>query len=280
MGPPIGKESRIVFKEPQANLYVSDIERSLEFYGEVLGGVETFRVPKEGPPSHVELRLGALRLGLATVESLGRDHGIVGGPGPARLEIALFTDDPDGAYTWSVSHGAPSLRAPADFRGYIRHARVADPDGNPVVFTTRLPVTRTADPGERPQYRNHLFNVYTADLDRSLRFYRDLLGFAETFRTPKDGPPEHVEMELDPLNLGVSTLEALREHHGLSGGGGPARGEVVLWVDDVDAAASWVATAGVPSLNSPHNFAGALRGAWFADPDGNPVQLVMRRKVG
>jgi uncharacterized glyoxalase superfamily protein PhnB len=37
-------------------------------------------------------------------------------------------------------------------------------------------------------------NLYTSDIESGLRFYRDLLGFEETFRTPKQGPPEHVEL--------------------------------------------------------------------------------------
>jgi catechol 2,3-dioxygenase-like lactoylglutathione lyase family enzyme len=192
------------------------------------------------------------------------------------VELVLFTDDVDGAYGWTTSKGAPSLSPPHDFGGYVHSARVADPDGNPVGFTTRLPVKGTADPTTCPRFKNHLFNLYTGEIATSLRFYQGLLGFTETFRVPKQGPPDHVEMELDPLNLSVSTLEALKRDHGLSGGGGPPRGEVVLWVNDVEAAYSWLKARGVPSMSSPHNFAGVLRGAWVADPDGTPVQLVDR----
>ena len=266
----------IRFASPQVNLYVHDIEASLRFYREVLGFAETFRVPSQGTPSHVELRLGSFQLGLATFDALRRDHGIETGRGPPRVEVALFTDDVDGAYGWSTAKGVPSLAPPGDFYGYVRNARVADPDGNPVVFTTRLPVTTKPAPHAPPVFRNHLFNLYTRDIERSLAFYRGLVGFAETFRTPKEGPPDHVEMELPPLNLGVSTLTALAQHHGLSGGGGPPRGEVVLWVEDVGLARDWMLRHGVPSLSPPHDFAGTLRATWVADPDGNPVQLVAR----
>ena len=84
-------------------------------------------------------------------------------------------------------------------------------------------------------------------------------------------------MELGTLNLAVSTLEALKRDHGFSAGGGPPRAEVVLWVEDADAAYSWMLAGGSPSLSPPHDFAGVLRGAWVGDPDGNPVQLVARR---
>jgi lactoylglutathione lyase len=271
-----GVGSRVVFANPQVNLYAGDIERSFRFYRDLLGFTETFRTPKEGVPVHVELQLGSFKLGVATFQALKRDHGIITSRGPPRVEVVLFTDDVDGAYRWTTSKGALPLSPPHDFGGYVHSARVADPDGNPVVFTARLPVKTTANSATPPTFKNHLFNVYTRDIERALQFYRGLVGFTETFRTPKQGPPDHVEMELDPLNLAVSTLEALKRDHGLSGGGGPPRAEVVLWVADVDAAYSWMSARGVPSLSPPHNFAGVLRAAWVGDPDGNPVQMVAR----
>jgi catechol 2,3-dioxygenase-like lactoylglutathione lyase family enzyme len=276
MSDPVAGPRSVEFSDPQVNLYVADVGASQRFYRDVLGFRETFRVPAVGVPAHVEVRLGTFTLGLASFESAERGHGIRTSPGPPRSEIALFTEDVDGAFGWATAHGAPSRSPPHDFGGYIHSARVADPDGNPVVFTTRLPVTRTAAPTTRPVATNHLFNLYTRDLDRALPFYRDLLGFTETFRVPRRGPPDHVEMELGPLNLSVSTLEALRRDHGLSGGGGPPRGEVVLWTKDVDAAYAGLVARGAPSVSPPHPFAEVLRGGWVEDPDGNPVQLVAR----
>ena len=271
-----GTDTRIAFANPQVNLYAEDIERSLRFYVDVLGFAERFRIPTEGVPAHVELRLGGFTLGVASFDALQRVHGLRTGRGPPRVEVVLFTADVDGAYGWTTSHGAPSLSPPHDFGGYVHSARVADPDGNPVGFTTRLPVATAADPTARPTFRNHLVNFYTRDIAPSLRFYRDLVGFTETFRVPREGPPDHVEMELGSLNLAVSTLEALRRDHGLTGGGGPPRAELVLWVADVEAAYAWMRARGAPSLSPPHSFAGVLRGAWVGDPDGNPVQLVAR----
>ena len=273
-----GSEARVSFTNPQVNLYTGDLDASLRLYRDVLGFTETFRTPRTGAPAHVELRLGSFTLGLATFEALERGHGIRTGRGPPRGEIVLFTEDVDGAYGWATSNGARPASPPHDFGGYVHSARVTDPDGNPVGFTTRLPVKSPADPTVRPTFRNHLYNIYTSNLESSLRFYRDLVGFKETFRTPRQGPPDHVEMDLGPLNLAVSTLEALKRDHGLSGGGGPPRAEVVLWVVDVDAAHAWMRSQGAPSMSPPHDFAGVLRAAWVGDPDGNPVQLVARSR--
>lgn len=33
-------------------------------------------------------------------------------------------------------------------------------------------------------FTSALVNLYTADIEAGIRFYRDLLGFTETFRTP------------------------------------------------------------------------------------------------
>ncbi len=282
--------ARPVFRHPQVNVYTGDIEKSLRFYRDLLGLPETFRTPKDGPPVHVELKLGSLTLGLATLEALERDHGISGGAGPPRGEVVLGVDDVDAAYLWITAQGAPSLSPPHTFSPagshralVLRRANVADPDGNPVVFYTRFdepPIAReerASESPKRPEFRASLVNLYVLDCERSVRFYCDLLGFVETFRTPKEGTPEHVEMELGPLTLGVATVEALKRHHGFSGGGGPPREEVVLWADDVDAAYAWLVARSVSSFSPPHNFAGVLRAAFISDPDGNPVQIVMRR---
>jgi glyoxylase I family protein len=270
---------RVEFANPQVNLYSADIDASLRFYRDVLGFTETFRIPKEGAPDHVELRLGSLVLGIATFDSLKRYHAIQTDRGPPRFEVDLNTEDVDGAYGWAISKGALSVKPPYDFLGYIHCARVADPDGNYIVFDTRLPVKTAANPAVHPTFENHLYNIYTNNIEKSLQFYHGLLGFSETFRVPKVGPPSHVETELGPLNLALSTLEALKRDHGLSAGGGPVRGEVVLWVSDVDAAYSWMRAQGAPALSPPHDFAQVLRAAWVADPDGNPVQMVSKRAL-
>jgi catechol 2,3-dioxygenase-like lactoylglutathione lyase family enzyme len=125
---------------------------------------------------------------------------------------------------------------------------------------------------ERPQV-----NFYARDVEASARFYRDSFGFAETFRTPEHGPPEHVELRLGSLTLGLASHDALREVHGIALTPGPRTAELVVWTDDVDRACADLAARGVAVLRPPHDFLGFLRSAWVADPDGGPVQIVMRR---
>lgn len=76
-----------MFKNPQVNFYVQDVELSARFYRESFGFAETFRTPENGPPAHVELRLGDFTLGVAAIDALREVHGVHGvttAPGPPR----------------------------------------------------------------------------------------------------------------------------------------------------------------------------------------------------
>jgi catechol 2,3-dioxygenase-like lactoylglutathione lyase family enzyme len=120
-------------------------------------------------------------------------------------------------------------------------------------------------------------NLYVRDAESSARFYTALFGFRETFRTPRTGPPIHIEVRLGGLVLGLASERAAREMHGLVKGAGPC-GDVTLWTADVDAAYASAVAAGATEITKPHDFLdGALRAGWLADPDGNAVQLVQRR---
>lgn len=122
-----------------------------------------------------------------------------------------------------------------------------------------------------------MISLYSRDLPRAVAFYSEL-GFVETFRTPASGEPAHVEIRLDGFTLGIATLEAAREHHGLRPEEEGRGIEIVLWTDDTDSAVSALVAKGASLLSPAHDFLdGKLRAAWIADPDGNPIQLVQRR---
>jgi len=128
-----------------------------------------------------------------------------------------------------------------------------------------------------PTFRAPQINLYSRDLARAATFYIGL-GFTETFRTPAIGEPVHIELKLDGFTLGIATVEAAREEHGLPQGGGRWI-EIVLWTDDVDEAVSTLMSQAAPLVSPVHDLLeGKLRVAWVADPDGNPIQLVQRKK--
>ena len=119
-------------------------------------------------------------------------------------------------------------------------------------------------------------NLYTDDIEAGLRFYRDLLGFEETFRTPKEGVPEHVELTLDGFALGLGTVEAAKMVHGVDASPGSPAMVVVVWTDDVDTAFERLSTAGVPVVQAPHDTGNDNRNALLRDPDGNLVEIVSK----
>jgi len=143
-----------------------------------------------------------------------------------------------------------------------------------LTFMTSPDKTSAAAP---PRFRSPQINLYSKDLARAEAFYKSL-GFVVTFRTPKKGPPEHVELKLDGFTLGIATFAAARDTHGLHPGGDGRWIELVLRTDDVDWAVKDLVARGAPLITAPHDFAdGQLRAGWIADPDGNPIQIYQQR---
>jgi catechol 2,3-dioxygenase-like lactoylglutathione lyase family enzyme len=122
-------------------------------------------------------------------------------------------------------------------------------------------------------------NIYSRDVLRAVEFYLRA-GFRETFRTPREGTPIHVELELDGFKLGIASAASAAADHGLELDlDQPGRGmEIALWTDDVEAAFADLVESGARALSAPHDWlGGTLRVAWVGDPDDNPVELVERR---
>jgi lactoylglutathione lyase len=125
-------------------------------------------------------------------------------------------------------------------------------------------------------YLDALVNLYTRDIEAGLHFYRDLLGFAETFRTPAEGVPEHVELRLNGFTVGLGSVEAARRVHGVEAVPGSPAMVLVVWTDDVDRACAELAAAGVPVVQPPHSSGNNNRNALLRDPDGNLVEIVAK----
>ena len=126
-------------------------------------------------------------------------------------------------------------------------------------------------------FTDALVNLYTTDIEAGLCFYRDLLGFTETFRTPLDGVPSHVELRLSGFTIGLGTVEAARRVHGVEPAPGSPAMVVVIWTDSVDEAYEKLVAAGVPALLPPHDTGNNNRSALLQDPDGNLVEIVAKR---
>lgn len=125
-------------------------------------------------------------------------------------------------------------------------------------------------------FANAFVNLYTADIEAGLRFYRDLLGFEETFRTPTEGAPEHVELTLNGFGLGLGTVQAAKNVHGVDASPGSPAMVLVVWTEDVDKAFEQLTSAGTPVVQPPHDTANNNRNALLRDPDGNLVEIVAK----
>ncbi|MFC0032279.1 VOC family protein [Micromonospora chaiyaphumensis] len=130
-----------MFRTPQVILFSDDVPRAAAFYAG-LGFTETFRVPAEGTPIHVDLALDGYRIGIASVASTRDDHGLDPVPSGQRAAVVLWTDDTAAAYARLTAAGAPALAAPHVWLDRLLIAWTADPDGNPV----QLVQSRPADP--------------------------------------------------------------------------------------------------------------------------------------
>jgi lactoylglutathione lyase len=121
-----------------------------------------------------------------------------------------------------------------------------------------------------------LVNLYMSDIEAAVAFYRDLLGFTETFRTPREGTPQHVELALGGFTLGLGTVAAAKAVHGVDATPGAPTMALVVWTEDVDAALAQVTAAGAPAVREPHDSGNGNRNALVRDPDGTLVELVAK----
>ena len=118
------------------HLKVADLERSLKFYRDLLGGSENYRFPETGPPAFVVVRLGESDVGLGQLGDGAPLHGQAQRPAQGhRIELCLYVADVDATVERLKQSGTPVLLAPQDQPWGERVAYVADPDGNLLMLT-------------------------------------------------------------------------------------------------------------------------------------------------
>ncbi len=127
----------LAFREPQVILFSDDLPRAVAFYSR-LGFTETFRVPTDGEPIHVDLVLDGYKIGIASVASSRDDHGLDPVAEGQRAVVVLWTDDTASAYKELVASGAPAMASPHVWLGRLLIAWTADPDGNPIQIVQSL----------------------------------------------------------------------------------------------------------------------------------------------
>lgn len=118
--------------------------------------------------------------------------------------------------------------------------------------------------------------VTVLDMERSVRFYRDLLGFDVLGQLLLD----EGTFKIVYLRSGGAHVElfAFRDHDAEAAVGVPDTvggfKHVAFQTDDVDGIAARLQAAGVAFTLDPLDAAGGVRLAFFRDPDGNLLELV------
>jgi predicted enzyme related to lactoylglutathione lyase len=105
--------------------------------------------------------------------------------------------------------------------------------------------------------------IEVSDYERSLAWYRDILGFTVLYEMKDIGWAEFAT-PVGNLHLGIGQSEKVRE------GGGAT---LTFGVDDIDAVRARLEAAGVRFDGEAIEFEGMVRLATFFDPDGNSLML-------
>lgn len=77
--------------------------------------------------------------------------------------------------------------------------------------------------------RDAMIKPLCPERGRPRRLLPEAFGFTETFRTPREGAPVHVELRLGAFVLGFASIEVAKAMHGLSldaDASGPPRSEI------------------------------------------------------
>jgi catechol 2,3-dioxygenase-like lactoylglutathione lyase family enzyme len=137
----------------------------------------------------------------------------------------------------------------------------------------------------------HHYGVTVSDIDRSLEFYRDVLGFPVVDRLTNAGPEISAAVGVDDVELevvfldGGSTLVELLRYERPSGGDANegvrsndvGASHVCLRVDNVDAAYESLRET-VPFFSEPRTLEGGVKIVYLTDPDGNVLELLEKPK--
>jgi lactoylglutathione lyase len=117
-------------------LSVADLNRSLQFYRDVLGGELAYQFPPEGEPGFVTLGFGETQLGIGLLVDRPL-HGVPQRPATGhRIELCIYVADPDAAAKAIAATGAHVVMQPQDLPWGERAGYVEDPDGNLVMLAS------------------------------------------------------------------------------------------------------------------------------------------------
>lgn len=122
-------------------------------------------------------------------------------------------------------------------------------------------------------FRSPQIVLFSSDVERSATFYKTA-GFSEVFRTPAEGTPIHVDVQLDGYRIGLASEQSTRADHGMEPVVVGQRAAVILWTDDTAEAYACLQEIGAKPVKAPSPWLGRLLIAWVEDLDGHLIQVV------
>jgi predicted enzyme related to lactoylglutathione lyase len=225
------------------HVFVTDIDRSVAFYRDVVGFATQPVREEYGAPADVELTLGAARL------QLGRRL-----DAPSRAILFFETNDVDAMRDAIVARqGSPSEIASVNWIK-MRMFEVRDPDGHTMWFgqsfggpnvTVSSPMMRTIIP-ELP------FD----DVAAGVAHYRDVLGFSVNYAQDDIGI-------MDRDKVRVALIARTERHTGI--------GSCYVYVRDADALHAELRARGAKVLGEPVSMPWGLRQFEVVDLAGNRI---------
>lgn len=266
-----------------AAFYVSDLAKARAFYEGFLGFASPYSIPRKNPGEHL------VWIKINDRQSIELFPGSETAPGADRLvHLAIEVDDADAMLAYLRANGVaglpPTATAPLGRIGN-KNFTIKDPNGNGVEFTQYLPDGWTVReqgrhlPATRIAKRMSHVGVMIGEFEASLRFYRDLLGFRETWRGSAGGKvlnwvnlqvPDGEDYVEFMLYDKYPTPDRLRTMH-----------HVCLEVPDVAAAGAELARRPYPPGSKPPTElkvgVNGKRQINYYDPDGTRVEIMEPR---
>jgi lactoylglutathione lyase len=180
-GQPAGPVRPVIAGVAHATIQVSDLVKARKFYGELLGYPEVASADR----THVAIFAVNDRQRLIVRDGLPADRD------ERFVNLAFEVADAAAMRTWLVGRGMQASQPVPDAMSGGRRIDVADPDAHAVQFVEldRTTAPRPAAVDARLSRRILHAGLTVKDAAAADRFYKDALGFSETWR---GGRPEGV----------------------------------------------------------------------------------------
>jgi catechol 2,3-dioxygenase-like lactoylglutathione lyase family enzyme len=161
--------------------FASDLDKARAFYKELLG----FQEPYDLKNSDGSLMMSFIKINDRQYVELSKENA----PGTDRLNhVSIETDDVLGMHRYLAAKGVAVGPAPGKVRIGNLAFNVKDPDGHTLEFVQYTPDGLTVKAKgkfvspERVSDRMAHFGIIVGNVEASMKFYRDILGFVETWR--------------------------------------------------------------------------------------------------